>query len=267
MAGEGVFLDQGIVDGMRLIRNAMVEPEMKNQESGQVHQEAQACGFRDLQVHDADAQPAARAVHFVANAGKKHDNEQRESEQQQQRPTCHEVIVQPKRPAVLVTNIEWHGERAMRQRNRLLEDGSRDQALFEGLENIMAEAGVAIAAARCDAVAALNAVWQRRHQRRPDSPFPWATAVLEGALEERIAAGLAAVARVPTPMFTSPSPSGKTQPYPESSSSCVPRNSRWEEIHGSSLRSEAMYPRAATPYAVSRCHSRPSTRPSWVSRS
>jgi DNA replication and repair protein RecF len=86
-----------------------------------------------------------------------------------------------------------HFERAMRQRNRLLEDGSRDQALFEGLENIMAEAGVAIAAARCDAVAALNAVWQRRHQRRPDSPFPWATAVLEGALEERIAAGLAAV--------------------------------------------------------------------------
>jgi DNA replication and repair protein RecF len=86
-----------------------------------------------------------------------------------------------------------HFERAMRQRNRLLEEASRDGALFEALEKIMAETGVAIAAARCEAVAALNAVWQRRDQRWPQSPFPWATARLEGTLEERLAAGAPAV--------------------------------------------------------------------------
>ena len=86
-----------------------------------------------------------------------------------------------------------HFERAMRQRNRLLEEASRDPALFDGLEKVMAESGVAIAAARCDAVAALDAVWQRRHQRWPDSPFPWATARLEGTLEKRLAAGDPAV--------------------------------------------------------------------------
>jgi DNA replication and repair protein RecF len=86
-----------------------------------------------------------------------------------------------------------HFERAMRQRNRLLEDGSRDAVLFAGLEEIMAEAGVAIAAARCDAVKALNAVWQRRHARAPTSPFPWATAALEGTLEAELSAGRPAV--------------------------------------------------------------------------
>ncbi len=86
-----------------------------------------------------------------------------------------------------------HFERAMRQRNRLLEEASRDAAHFDGLEKIMAEAGVAIAAARCDAIAALNAVWCRRHQRWPDSPFPWASARLEGTLEERLANGAPAV--------------------------------------------------------------------------
>ena len=45
-----------------------------------------------------------------------------------------------------------HFERAMRQRNRLLEDGVRDGARFDGLEMIMAETGVAIAAARAEAV-------------------------------------------------------------------------------------------------------------------
>ena len=86
-----------------------------------------------------------------------------------------------------------HFERAMRQRNRMLEDGSCDNALLEGLEKIMAEAGVAIAAARCDATAALNAVWQRRYQCWPESPFPWATAELKGTLEESISAGKPAV--------------------------------------------------------------------------
>jgi DNA replication and repair protein RecF len=86
-----------------------------------------------------------------------------------------------------------HFERAMRQRNRLLEETSRDWALFDGIEKVMAEAGAAIAAARCDAVAALNAVWQRRYLRWQESPFPWATARLEGTLEECLFAGAPAV--------------------------------------------------------------------------
>lgn len=78
-------------------------------------------------------------------------------------------------------------ERAMRQRNRLLDDGASETALFDGLEKLLAEAGVAMAAARLDAVAALNAVSERRRQRAPDSPFPWAEANLEGTLEMHLA--------------------------------------------------------------------------------
>lgn len=78
-------------------------------------------------------------------------------------------------------------ERAMRQRNRLLDDGVRDDAQFRGLEEQLAEAGVAMAAARLDAVAALNAVAERRRVRAPDSPFPWAVARLEGELEAHLA--------------------------------------------------------------------------------
>lgn len=77
-------------------------------------------------------------------------------------------------------------ERAMRQRNRLLDDGVRDDAQFCGLEELLAEAGVAMAAARLDAVAALNVVAERRRIRAPDSPFPWAKATLEGALEAQL---------------------------------------------------------------------------------
>ncbi len=74
-------------------------------------------------------------------------------------------------------------ERAMRQRNRLLEDGARESARFQGLEAIMAETGTAIAAARVEAVAALLGVVTARRTRAPDSPFPWATLALDGMLE------------------------------------------------------------------------------------
>ena len=43
----------------------------------------------------------------------------------------------------------------MQQRNRLLADDARDADRFEGFERIMAETGVAIAAARAAAVAEL----------------------------------------------------------------------------------------------------------------
>src|SRR4029078_5492092 len=49
-------------------------------------------------------------------------------------------------------------ERAMQQPTRLLADNVRDPSRFEGLELLMAETGVAIAAARAEAVAALPAI-------------------------------------------------------------------------------------------------------------
>ena len=78
-------------------------------------------------------------------------------------------------------------ERAMRQRNRLLEDGARDGALLDGLEIQIAETGVAIAAARLSAVAALTAMVERRLARDPTSPFPWFLLELEGTLEAELA--------------------------------------------------------------------------------
>lgn len=78
-------------------------------------------------------------------------------------------------------------ERAMRQRNRLLQDGVTEEALFSGLEQIMAETGVATAAARAQAAAALEATIATRRRREPDSPFPWSRIALEGWIEERLA--------------------------------------------------------------------------------
>lgn len=74
-------------------------------------------------------------------------------------------------------------ERAMRQRNRLLEDGVRDAARFAGLERVMAETGVAISAVRAEAVAGLQATIAARRSANPDTPFPWADIAVDGALE------------------------------------------------------------------------------------
>ncbi len=77
-----------------------------------------------------------------------------------------------------------HFERAMQQRNRLLADNVRDAARFQGLEQVMAETGTAIAAARAETVRQLAATIEQRRQRAPDSPFPWAAVALEGVLDE-----------------------------------------------------------------------------------
>jgi DNA replication and repair protein RecF len=74
-------------------------------------------------------------------------------------------------------------ERAMQQRNRLLSDDVRDHARFQGLEDVMAETGVAIAAARAEAAAALGAISERRRARDQASAFPWAVIAVEGTLE------------------------------------------------------------------------------------
>jgi DNA replication and repair protein RecF len=51
----------------------------------------------------------------------------------------------------------------------------------------MAEAGVAIAAARAEAVNGLETMIAERCTRTPDSPFPWAQLLLEGTLEQGLA--------------------------------------------------------------------------------
>ncbi len=80
-----------------------------------------------------------------------------------------------------------HFERAMQSRNRLLADQVRDRTQFEGLERIMAETGVAIAAARLEAVGQLTSTIEQRRARNPASPFPWATLALEGRIETNLA--------------------------------------------------------------------------------
>jgi len=76
-------------------------------------------------------------------------------------------------------------ERAMRQRNRLLEMGS-SPALLDGLEIQMAEAGVAIAAARRDALERLGAVIARKWPDGADTAFPAARVYLDGRLENAL---------------------------------------------------------------------------------
>jgi DNA replication and repair protein RecF len=78
-------------------------------------------------------------------------------------------------------------ERAMQQRNRLLTDGVRDGARFEGFERIMAETGVAIAASRVAAVTELaGAIAERRDGS--GGVFPWAELALVGTLEADLGA-------------------------------------------------------------------------------
>jgi DNA replication and repair protein RecF len=74
-------------------------------------------------------------------------------------------------------------DRAMRQRNRLFQLREGSPSLFAGLEEQMAESGVAIAAARLDAVARLASLIERMREERGASPFPWARLKLEGTLE------------------------------------------------------------------------------------
>ncbi|MDG4899863.1 MULTISPECIES: DNA replication/repair protein RecF [unclassified Mesorhizobium] len=75
-------------------------------------------------------------------------------------------------------------EKAMRGRNRLLTEGSRDSGWFDAIEMQMAETGVAIAAARAELVRLLAAMIDKL----PGSgPFPQADISLAGELESEIA--------------------------------------------------------------------------------
>ncbi|TPM28644.1 DNA replication/repair protein RecF [Mesorhizobium sp. B2-3-5] len=75
-------------------------------------------------------------------------------------------------------------EKAMRGRNRLLTEGSRDDRWFEAIETQMAETGVAIAAARAEMVRLLAAMIDRLPGT---GPFPQADIGLAGDLEAEIA--------------------------------------------------------------------------------
>jgi DNA replication and repair protein RecF len=72
-------------------------------------------------------------------------------------------------------------ERALRGRNRLLEEGSRNASWLDAIEREAAELGVAVAAARLECVRRLEALIAA--DRDDSSPFPWARMALEGEVE------------------------------------------------------------------------------------
>ncbi len=78
-------------------------------------------------------------------------------------------------------------ERAMQQRNRLLAEDVRDGARFTGFERIMADTGVAIAAARSLAVDEIAAAISARRDAGAGALFPWAELALVGTLEAALA--------------------------------------------------------------------------------
>ncbi|MGO9759288.1 MAG: DNA replication/repair protein RecF, partial [Roseiarcus sp.] len=82
-------------------------------------------------------------------------------------------------------------ERALRGRNRLLEEGARDAHWLDAIEREAAELAVAVAAARNECVTRLKAMIAL--ERDDASPFPWADLALEGEVE-RLAAQMPALA-------------------------------------------------------------------------
>lgn len=72
-------------------------------------------------------------------------------------------------------------ERALRGRNRLLEEGARNASWLDAIEREAAELGVAIAAARVECVNRLHGLIAQ--DRDDASPFPWADLALEGEVE------------------------------------------------------------------------------------
>ena len=73
-------------------------------------------------------------------------------------------------------------ERAMQPQPAARGWRARQRAL-SGFELVMAETGVAVAAARVEAVAAMAAIVDERRTRNPNSAFPWASFRLEGRLK------------------------------------------------------------------------------------
>jgi len=86
-------------------------------------------------------------------------------------------------------------ERAMRERSRLLRAGGADPSWLTALEQQMAEAAVAIAAARLDLVARLNQAGDAgATEPRGDGAFPRPEATMAGAVEDWLGDGPALAA-------------------------------------------------------------------------
>lgn len=77
-------------------------------------------------------------------------------------------------------------ERALRSRNRLLEQPSPDPHWLDAIEHETAEVATAVAAARAETVRRLAGALQRN--RDPASPFPWADIALDGWIENALLA-------------------------------------------------------------------------------
>jgi DNA replication and repair protein RecF len=75
-------------------------------------------------------------------------------------------------------------ERALRSRNRLLEQPNADAHWLDAVEHETAEVAVAVAAARAEAVRRLAGALARN--RDPASPFPWAAISLDGWIENAL---------------------------------------------------------------------------------
>jgi DNA replication and repair protein RecF len=76
-------------------------------------------------------------------------------------------------------------ERALRSRNRVLEDNPDDRLWLDALEREVAELAVAVASARRETVERLSQLILET--RREDSPFPFATMSLEGDIDALVA--------------------------------------------------------------------------------
>lgn len=77
-------------------------------------------------------------------------------------------------------------ERALRSRNRLLEESAPDARWLDAIEHEVAELGIAVAAARIETMRRLTG--EIESSRDPASHFPSATLALEGWLEKELAA-------------------------------------------------------------------------------
>ncbi|QFR34959.1 DNA replication/repair protein RecF [Ancylobacter sp. TS-1] len=79
-------------------------------------------------------------------------------------------------------------ERALRSRNRLLEEPGTDPRYLDAVEQELAALAIAVAAARLESVRRLAAgIAKAREAERDDaSPFPWASVALEGEIERAL---------------------------------------------------------------------------------
>jgi DNA replication and repair protein RecF len=80
-------------------------------------------------------------------------------------------------------------DRALRSRNRILEESPHQGQWLDAVEREIAELGVAVAAARAEAVARLSAIIAETSDDA--SPFPHASLALEGEIDRLVAQGSA----------------------------------------------------------------------------